>query len=456
MTTDRTLAENHVLQGHESELLLGWDAEDAVHSPFGFAPQAKRVRRSASRPFLYNGDSHLMTVAPTGAGKGRGVIIPNLLHYKGPTITVDPKGENYKVTARRRQELGQRVVVLDPFHIVTDKSDQLNPMDIFDLDKSILDCDAEMLASLLSVGHHFRDDPFWSDSASALMAGLIAHIATAVPKEERTLNKLRSYIYHDDMDYAIAVMLDKDEVTNKMARDEMVAYLAHPSERTRPSVRSTASTYVKVLGSTEVSETLGTSSFDLQDVVDGKPISIYIVIPPEKLDSHRALLRLWVSTLLTAIISRRQIPRQRTLFLLDECAQLGSLPALKQAITLLRGYGLQIWSFWQDLSQLRSLYPDDWQTVINNSAVLQTFGVANHLMAREWSDVLNRDPEELQELDPQDGFVFMQGHGCQRCRRPDYLNDPVFASQFELNERFALLASRERDKKSSGPDPGLR
>ena len=45
-----------------------------------------------------------------------------------------------------------------------------------------------------------------------------------------------------------------------------------------------------------------------------------------------------------------------------EAAQLGTLGALRQAVTLLRGYGLQVWSFWQDLSQVRNLYPQDWQT----------------------------------------------------------------------------------------------
>jgi type IV secretion system protein VirD4 len=421
------------------ELLLGWDAEDLMNRPFGFAPASRRIRRGSSQPLNYGGDSHLLTVAPTGAGKGRGVIIPNLLTYNGPVITIDPKGENYQVTARRRREMGQRVIVLDPFHIVTDKSDRLNPMDIFELDKSILDCDAEMLASMLSVGHHFADDPFWSDSASAIMAGLIAHVASTASKEDRNLNTLRGLIYHDDMDYTLAALLDKDEVVNKMARDEIVAYLSHPAERTRPSVRSTASTYIKVLGSREVAETLESSSFKLQDIVSGKPLSIYIVIPPEKLDSHKALLRLWVNTLLTAVISRRKIPEQRTLFLLDECAQLGSLPALKQAITLLRGYGLQIWSFWQDLSQLRLLYPRDWETILNNSAVLQTFGMTNHLMASEWSKVVNWDSQDLHDLDPDESLVMIQGEGCRRCRRPDYLLDPVFAGHFDPNERFSLL-----------------
>jgi len=235
-----------------------------------------------------------------------------------------------------------------------------------------------------------------------------------------------------------------------------VAYLSHPAERTRPSVRSTASTYIKVLGSREVSQTLESSSFKLQDIVAGEPISIYIVIPPEKLESHKALLRLWVNTLLTAVISRRKIPPQRTLFLLDECAQLGSLPALKQAITLLRGYGLQIWSFWQDLSQIRLLYPKDWETILNNSAVLQTFGVTNHLMASEWSKVVNWDSQELHDLHPEDALVMIHGEGCRRCRRPDYLTDQAFADHFDPNQRFSLLPKLKAEKEETPPRSDAR
>ena len=172
-------------------LLLGWDTPEAP-SAFGFGAAA-RQGGPARAPVLYQGDGHLMTVAPTGAGKGRGLIIPNLLTYRGPVIVVDPKGENYQVTARRRADLGQRVIVLDPFQVVTDKGDHLNPLDTFDLAGSILECDAEMLASLLSVGHRFTTDPFWNDSADGFLAGLIAHIASACPPGERTLNKLRSY-----------------------------------------------------------------------------------------------------------------------------------------------------------------------------------------------------------------------------------------------------------------------
>jgi type IV secretion system protein VirD4 len=433
-----------------TSVFLGWE-DDRRASSFGFGTSGAK-KRSRARPILYQGDSHLMTIAPTGAGKGIGVIIPNLLRYTGTVIAIDPKGENYQVTARRRLEMGQKIIVLDPFHVATKVSDCLNPLDLFKLPRSIMECDAEMLASLLSVGHEFSREPYWDDTGRAILAALIAHIASTSDKGECTLNQVRAYLYHQNLDYMLAELLDDEAVKNTLAKDEFNAYLAIPEDKTRPCVRSTATSYLKALGSPDVSKTLETSSFELADLVEGKPLTIYIIIPPEKMDSHRSLLRLWIGTLLTAVTSRRRLPRRRTLFLIDEAAQLGSLSTLRQAITLHRGYGMQVHTFWQDLSQLRLLYEKDWQTMINNSAVLQVFGIANFQMAREWADVVGKDPHELLSMDPQQAMVHMPGEGCRRCRRGNYLEDVAFQGMYEANERFfyfdednkARVKSRQR------------
>src|SRR5690606_26882972 len=51
-----------------------------------------------SELLLYDGEGHLITVAPTRSGKGTGGVIPNLLTYPGSILVTDPKGENYAVT----------------------------------------------------------------------------------------------------------------------------------------------------------------------------------------------------------------------------------------------------------------------------------------------------------------------------------------------------------------------
>ncbi|APF36665.1 hypothetical protein BOQ54_04475 [Chelatococcus daeguensis] len=58
-------------------------------------------------PLYFRGEGHLLTVAPTGAGKGQRLILPVLLDFEGPTVVLDPKGENYEHTAWRRSLYGQ-------------------------------------------------------------------------------------------------------------------------------------------------------------------------------------------------------------------------------------------------------------------------------------------------------------------------------------------------------------
>ena len=181
--------------------------------------------------------------------------------------------------------------MLDPFGLVTARSDGLNPLDLLTLPRADVDSDAEMLASLLAVGHQFSREPFWDTTAKGLLAGLIAHIANGAPGE-RHLGDLRDWLFHHDMDYAIAVALDRKEIKSRMAHDHLVAYLAAPHEQTRPCIRTTASSYISVLGSQQVAECLHASTFRLRTCTKESRSSIFIVIPPEKLDSHKVLLRL--------------------------------------------------------------------------------------------------------------------------------------------------------------------
>ena len=393
-------------------------------------------------PLLYEGDGHLMTIAPTGAGKGVSVIIPNLLTYPGSVIAIDIKGELSQVTARRRREMGQRVVILDPFGLVTDKTDALNPFDLFRLPGADPESDAEMLATQFAVDHSFSTDRYWDDTGRGLTAGLIAHLATSQPASERNPSALRRLLYMDDLDYHLAVLLDKKEALNPLARDEFVAYLSAPSDKTRPCIRTTACTYMKCLGSTVVAKSLEKSTFELESLMAGDPITIYLVIPPEKLESHRAVLRAWVATLLSTVLRRKKLPHLRTLFLVDEAAQLGAMPLLRTAMTLLRGYGLQCWTFWQDLGQLRQLYPNDWTTMVSNSAAMQIFGLPKHGTARTaWMEVLGEESRDLTRIPAGEMAVSFADTGIGRHRRANYLTDAAFAGLFDANRRFDGVSS---------------
>lgn len=424
------------------QLLLGWSQQ--APRPFGFAV-SKGSRSESEQLLCYDRDAHLITVAPTRSGKGRGVIVPNLLHYAGPVIVLDPKGENYQVTARRRREMGQQVVKLDPFHVIDEHSDGLNPLDVFTLPDADIVTDAQMLSGLLATGNTNSREPFWDLNGGGLITGVITYVASTKEPPQRNINEVCQALMSDDVVYNLAVVLDTvGDVLNKSAKQEIAAFLQMP-DVTRGGVLATADSYLKPFLSERVEATLERSSFALTDVREGKPLSIYLIIPPDKLQSHKGLLKFWVGTLLRAITSRTEAPELRTLFVLDECGQLGNFPFLETMITLSAGYGVWCWSFWQDLSQLRSAYPSSWENILNNCGVVQTFGINNRAMATQWGQYLHHTADELHTLRAEEQVVAIHGEPERRCRRFDYLSDARFAGQYDDNRFFR--------RRGNGPTP---
>jgi type IV secretion system protein VirD4 len=143
-------------------------------------------------PLRYRGNRHLVTVAPSRSGKGATSIIPTLLEYPGSALVIDPKGQNAAVTARRREELGQRVLILNPFGVHGLPQSAFNPLSILDAGSPDLARDTAVLADALIVyGGH--GDSHWTDSARELVQALLLDVVTdpAVPDSLRTLAEVR-------------------------------------------------------------------------------------------------------------------------------------------------------------------------------------------------------------------------------------------------------------------------
>lgn len=409
-------------------ILVGYSLEHERHKPvvgFDFGNDHVNPETGFLEPILYKGGGHLLTIAPTGAGKGVSAIIPALLQHQGSVIVIDPKGENFAVTARRRREMGQRVVLLDPFEITDGaKRDSFNPLDLVNPSSPAAVDEAAILGEMIAP-HTNTNDPFWENRARQLITGLILHVLQGRPPILRNLSEVRYLVNQssDDIDFTA-----KEMRRSKSEEVRMMASIIDTAEsRVRSSIVSTAQQQMEFMRGPLVSTAMSRSTFPLEEVTSGESLSIYLVIPPDKLDSHRQLVRLWVGALMVLLLRRRRPPVQNTLFVLDEAAQLGPLRQLRQAITLLRGYGLQTWSFWQDLNQIAFLYPDSWETMLNNCRVIQAFGFTNLHMTRQLADRMGYpDSRELLSLDADEMLLMIAGDEPVVAQRPNYLSDPCF------------------------------
>jgi len=97
--------------------------------------------------------------------------------------------------------MGQDVVILDPFRVVTNEPDSLNPLERLTSDPDTVADEAFMLASLVSEGVRSTRDAFWDDLGECLLTGLFTHVATTEGLPSRALGDVWNQLASDDFQF---------------------------------------------------------------------------------------------------------------------------------------------------------------------------------------------------------------------------------------------------------------
>jgi type IV secretion system protein VirD4 len=246
---------------------------------------------------------------------------------------------------------------------------------------------------------------------------------------------MRKLLYDSDVEYGLAVLLDSKKVTSTLSK-ELISAFVQTTDVTRSGILATAHQYVGILGDPAVLESLdGPTSFDINALLAGEPMTIYFVIPPNKLTAYAELVRLWFTTLLHLFSERIVRPIIPTLLIIDECANLGKLDGLISAVTLMRCYGMRIWPMFQSLGQMKNIYKTDWMTIIDNCDIIQAYGIKHYPTAKEMSEIIGGiTAGQLLKMQREHAVLMRAGKPVEIIRRPDYLKDAFFRNMgFQKN-----------------------
>lgn len=405
---------------------------------------------------------HLVTCAPTGAGKGVGAVIPNLLEYPGSALVVDLKGENYAVTARQREAMGHAVYVVDPFNVTGAASAGCNFLDRLNVNDPDCIARSAALAECLVISSKGENAHF-DETARGLLQGIMLHVAGG-PADRRHLGEVRRLLTLDlpDFEGVMADMVaDPDAAYGVPARAANT--LMSTGDRERGSILSTARRSTAFLDDPRIITTASKTDFDFSRLKT-ELVTVYLVIPPDRMEFYYRYLRVFIGTALSALLETQKKPKYRVAFFIDEFAQLGRMQSIEKAISIVRGYGVVFWLFIQDLSQLKDAYEDKWQTFMANSAK-QFFGTDDFDTAEYISKTLGKATVEyatagtsrkLTELAPSQSentqftgrelltpdevmrlgskpIVIVRGEPPYMLERINYLEDPEYEGLFDAN-----------------------
>jgi|GEM_PF-4168607 len=378
----------------------------------------------------YDDDTHVFMCAGTGAGKGRSIIINNLLQWKGSIVSVDPKGENASICAARRangdeycEGLGQNTYVLDPYgqaRVPDDLRASCNLLDMIDPNSPSLLTDCETLAEAMRVVADGGESESWAKEGAKITALIIAHVKTSpyLQDHERTLVKAREYITSgldkafSDYKKGKAAEIRKAKSEGRDPKNwpnindahELLLIEISKSEAQRGKVAGRAkaklslmSTNPKQWGSqleNAVSETGFLDDLQIEDQIKGgriksrslnlndlkkdpKGISIFICLPDNS--DHPAVR--WQNAVIALILEtmskNQELPTtgKKVLMVLDEFASMGKNKKIANGMNSIRGAGVKLFVIVTHLGNLKDYYGQAWTGLIAGCNLQIYFGI---------------------------------------------------------------------------------
>src|ERR1700761_7975833 len=138
-----------------------------------FADQGIILGRYRRRYLILPGQTGVILAARPRSGKGVSCVIPNLLNWHGSTLTLDPKIENFTITAGYRS-LFDEVYLFNPF-AADGRTARWNMLSYVSENPYLRVDDVQRIATML-----FQEvpgaDPFWVKSARSLFVGIALYL----------------------------------------------------------------------------------------------------------------------------------------------------------------------------------------------------------------------------------------------------------------------------------------
>jgi type IV secretion system protein VirD4 len=347
----------------------------------------------------HDGDEHVLVVAPTNTGKSVGVSLPTGLVWRHSYVALDLKGEAWEVTSGLRASFG----AVHRFAPTSAATSRYNPLTAIRRGEAEVR-DAQVLADMLvDPEGALRERSHWQLRAFELLVAVI--LWTLYAEQRKTLARVGELL----ADPARPVMSLLEEMLRRPIKDGH----AHPvvaagarqlldmADAERSGVVSTALGYLALYRDPILARATEASDFSIEDLITGpRPVSLYLVVPPEEISRLKALLRLVLNQMLkrlTEIAAEQRGQGRRVLLMLDEFPQLGRLDFFEHALAYIRGYRIKACLVAQSLNQISQAYGEH-SSILDNAHIRVAFACNDERTAKRISDMLGVTTETRAQM----------------------------------------------------------
>ncbi|MDD9900369.1 MAG: type IV secretory system conjugative DNA transfer family protein [Alphaproteobacteria bacterium] len=342
-----------------------------------FSQDGILLGKSGGQYLVSDTPTHIMVIAPTRSGKGVGLVIPNLLNWKGSVICLDVKQENFKKTAGYRKEHGYDVFMWSPLD-QNGRSHRYNPLDAVSKDPHQRISDLQVIAKIL-VKDPVKSDPVWASEARALFIGLALYVMDSpdMPTTIGAINRLLG-TEQDLGDVCRHIVENHPELSPTMNKTLM--NFANKAAKERSGVKSTLNQAINLWDNPVIDAATSKSDFSIADLRK-KKMAVYVGVMTGQIPALAPLLRIFFEQVITTLAMKEpdESEPHKVLLMMDEFHMLGHMSSMTSAFTLLGGYNCRVMAVVQGLKWLDDVYGRDKRDGILSCCAHQIFFAANDL-----------------------------------------------------------------------------
>ena len=353
----------------------------------------------------YARNKNIIVVGGSGSGKTRFFVKPNIMqmHKKVSYVVTDPKGTVILEVGTMLMKHGYKIKVLNTINF--SKSMHYNPFHYIHSEKDILKLVNTIISNTKGEGEKSSED-FWVKSERLLYCALIGYIYYEAPEEEQNFTTLLEFLNasetrEDDEEFKNAVDLMFVDLEKKNPRHFAVRQYKKYKLAAGKTAKSILISCGARLAPFDIEELQELTSYDEMelDKIGEQKTALFIIVSDTDTTFNFIVAMMYsqLFNLLCEVADDKHGGRlpYHVRLLLDEFANLGTIPMFDKLIATIRSREISASIILQSLSQLKTIYKDAAETIIGNCDTMLFLGGKESSTLKELSETLGKETIDL-------------------------------------------------------------
>lgn len=341
--------------------------------------KTERMSLNTRKTFRNN---NVLVIGGAGSGKTRYFVKPNIMQLHTSYVITDPKGSLLTDTAKMLESHGYRIKVFDLINM--ENSDKYNFFEYLNDEKDILKLVTNLITN--TNGKQVKNvGDFWEKAEAALLQALIAYVHYEALPEEKNIGTVMELLRlaevkeeDEDFESPLDILFNdlKEENPDHFACKQYDLFKL-AAGKTAKSILVSVGVRLAPFNIKAVTDLLSEDTIDIDNIGDEKT-ALFIILPDSD-TTFNFIAAIMYQQLFDSLFYKADFVYDGRLpyhvrFLLDEFANIGQIPQFETYIATMRSREMSVNVILQNLSQLKNLYKDSWETITGNCDTLIFLG----------------------------------------------------------------------------------